>query len=482
MFISIYISKTLILILIYCVFKILFYSSASTFFKSSLPTLYFISITKLFSFILFLFKEKITKKIQSIENPNNNSINEMINEENLIEDNNININHNLNRREMYIYTFRKKLILIFLILCSSILEIIFYASFNKMNKSDSLGKKRALYYLKNNKLCFLLELSFIYYFFYKKYNNIHNIISLFLLFFSQFSSYILNYDNDKHYSLLLYSFFMNILYASQNFIEKEINGENENKMPPMIIMGFEGMVELFVVFIFNIGVDWYFGESPITGYLIDSKIVIKSIFMMLCILLSEYIRLDILNKCNPFYICFCEEIIYICYFIYYNPFKELKFLFFHFVIIFSYLVFIETIELNFCGLNHKTQRYLIERRNLNDILNGIANISNLSTGSGSNNTNGSGGRNNNNDDILIIDDILNFDINNNNEKILLFDGKIDKNENSSEKDKNLINLEDNINNINKININNINIGTIIDEENESNDKEKNNTINNNLIE
>ena len=108
MFISIYISKTLILILIYCVFKILFYSSASTFFKSFLPTLYFISITKLFSFILFLIKTKITKKIQSIENPNNNNLDEIINEEHIIEDNNINIQHNLNRREMHIYNFRKK--------------------------------------------------------------------------------------------------------------------------------------------------------------------------------------------------------------------------------------------------------------------------------------------------------------------------------------------------------------------------------------
>ena len=481
MLISIYMSKTLILILIYCVFKILFYSSASTFFKSFLPTLYFISITKLFSFILFLIKTKITKKIQSIENPNNNNLDEIINEEHIIEDNNINIQHNLNRREMHIYNIRKKLILIFLIICSSILEIIFYASFNKMNKNDSLGKKRALYYLKNNKLCFLLELTLIYYFFYKKYINIHNILSLFLLFFSQFFTYILNYENNKHYSLLLYSFFMNILYASQNFIEKEINGEKENKISPMIIMGFEGIVELFVVFIFNIWVDWYFGESPIKGYLIDSKIVIKSIFMMLCILLSEYIRLDILNKHNPFYICLCEEIIYISCFIYYYPIKEFKFLFFHFVIIFFYLVFIETIELNFCGLNHNTQRYLIERRNY-DFINGITNISNLSTGSSSHN-NENNNRNNNNDDLLINDDILNFNIINNNEKILLYEEKIEKSGNSSsEEDKYIINNEDSINNINDINISNINIGRIIDEDNERDDEEKNNVINNNLIE
>ena len=478
MFISIYITKALLSILIYCVFKILFYISTSKFFSSFLPTLYFISITKIFSFILFLFKTKLTKKIRSIENSNNNNRNEIINEEYLLEENNINENHNLNRREIYIYNFRKKLILIFLILCSSILEIIFYSSFNKMNKNDSLGKKRALYYLKNNKLCFLLELSFIYLFFYKKCNNIHNILSLFFLFLSQFFTYIFNSKNDKQYSLLLYSFFINIIYASQNLIEKEINGENENKISPMIIMGFEGIVELFIVFILNIGVDWYFGESNISDHSIDSKIIFKSIFMMLCILLSEFIRLDIINKFNPFYICFCEEIIYISYFIYYNPFRELKVIFFHLVIIFSYLVFIETIELNFCGLNHKTQRYLIERRNSYDIANDIQNLSNLSTGSSSNNNNGSNNRNNY-DDLLIIDDILNFDIINYNEKIFIFEGKIEKSSNSSEDEKNLINLDDNINNIN---INNVNIGKITDENDESNGHEKNKIINKNSIE
>ena len=96
---------------------------------------------------------KISKKIQSIENDENiNSIQENnINEEQLI---NQPEQININRSAMYIYQLRKKLISLFLILCASILEVIFYASFNKMYEKDSIGSKRAFFYLNNNKFFF----------------------------------------------------------------------------------------------------------------------------------------------------------------------------------------------------------------------------------------------------------------------------------------------------------------------------------------
>ena len=147
MIISFYPNKVLIYISIYCVFKVLFYISASNFFSSFLPSLYLISFSKIFSFILYKFQMKISKKIQSIENDENiNSIQENnINEEQLI---NQPEQININRSAMYIYQLRKKLISLFLILCASILEVIFYASFNKMYEKDSIGSKRAFFYLK----------------------------------------------------------------------------------------------------------------------------------------------------------------------------------------------------------------------------------------------------------------------------------------------------------------------------------------------
>ena len=152
MIISFYPNKVLIYISIYCVFKVLFYISASNFFSSFLHSLYLISFSKIFSFILYKFQMKITKKIQSIENDENiNSIQENINEEQLI---NQPEQINLNRSAMYIYQLRKKLISLFLILCASILEAIFYASFNKMYEKDSIGSKRAFFYLNNNKFFF----------------------------------------------------------------------------------------------------------------------------------------------------------------------------------------------------------------------------------------------------------------------------------------------------------------------------------------
>lgn len=469
MFISFYINKSLIYLLIYVIFKILFYISASNFFSSFLPTLYFISITKLFSFILYLFKTKISKKIESIENNGNVNRQENRNQEQLINPPN---NFNLNRRALNIYNLRRKLISIFLILCASILEVIFYASFNKMNENDEIGNRRAFYYLTNNKLCFLLELAFIYMVFCKKFNNVHNILSLFLIFFSQTIIYIINYEeNDKHYDLLLYGFFMNAIYASQNFIEQEINADNRKSLPTMVIMGNEGIIELFLVFMFNVGVDWYFDKNSIPDYIVDVSIIVKCIFLMLCILLSEYARIETLNQYDPFHICFYEEIIYVFFTIYHYPSNELYYLFLHIIIILSFFIFIETIELNFCGLNHSTKRYLREREfgNLNEILEGIANISSLSTGSGS----GGSNDNNRNNDLFINEDNNIFDINNSDE-INIITGKIESIENSKDDDKNKNSIEDN-----KININ---IGKILDEDEESYDEEQKNVFSNHLIE
>ena len=464
MIISIYPSKALIYISIYCVFKVLLYISASNFFSSFLPSLYLISFSKIFSFILFKFQMKITKKIQSIENDENiSNIHENIHEEQLI---NQPEQINLNRNAMYMYHLRKKLISLFLILCASILEVIFYASFNKMYEKDSIGNKRAFFYLTNNKFFFLLVLAFLYLVFYKKNNNIHNVLSLFLIFFSNYE------ENDKNYNLLLYGFFMNIIYASQNFIEKELNNEDDNKISPMFIMGKEGICELILVILFNIGVKCYYGQNPINSSLFGASITVKCIFMMLCIFLSEYMRIDTLNNYDPFYICFYEEIIYIFFSIYNYPSRELIYLFFHIIIMISFFVFIETIELNFCGLNHSTQRYLREREygNLNEILQGIANISSLSTGSHS----GSSDEYNNNNDLIINDDNINFnlDVNNSNE-INLIIGKIDKEDIGNLNDgDNKINIEDDEKNIN--------IGKILDEE-ENYDEEQKTVFSNHII-
>ena len=467
MFILIYINKKLIYLLIYCTFKILLYISGSNFYSSFLPILYLISISKLFAFILYKFQTVIMKKIQSIENNNNNNIyHEIINEEQLI---NPPQNLNMNGREMYIYNLRRKLIFIFFIICSSILEVIFYASFNKIYENDLIGNKRAYYYLVNNKLCFLLELTFIYLIFHKKYNNIHNILSLFLILISQIIIYILNYEeNDKNIMLLLYSFFMNIIYSSQNYIEKEFNKGNNNnqKVSPMVIMGSEGIFELILVIIFNIGVKWYFGKNPISYYLIDMSISIKCIFMMLCILLSEYIRIETLNKYNPFYICFYEEIIYIFFSMYNYPSTEINYLFFHIFIILSIFIFIEVIELNFCDLNHYTERYLRQREfgDINDILEGIENISSLSTGSHSKSENENNNRNND----LINEDIFNFNINNNNE-INIISGNLGNNEDINEDNKD----------ISEDNKNKINIGKLSDEDEESYDDGQKNVFSSN---
>ena len=344
-----------------------------------------------------------------------------------------------------------------------------------MFENDSVGNKRAFYYLTDNKLFFLLVLAFLYLVFYKTNNNVHNILSLFLIFFSQIIIYIINYENmENNYTLLLYGFFMNIIYSSQNFIEKELNGDEQNeKICPMFIMGKEGIFELILVIIFNIGVKWYYGKNPINSSLIDASITVKCIFMMLCILLSEYIRIDTLNNYDPFYVCFYEEIIYIFFSIYYYPSKELSYLLFHIIIIFSFFVFIETIELNFCGLNQNTKRYLREREfgNINEILEGIANISSLSTGSHSDS---SGDLFNRNNDLIINEDNINFEINTSNDLNLII-GKIEK-ENSgefNEEDKNKIQIEDDEKNIN--------IGKILDEDVESFDGDQKTVFSNHLI-
>ena len=397
------------------------------------------------------------KKIQSIENNNINQ-QEIINEDQLLIPIQI-INRNRNN-------LRRTLIFIFFILCSSILEVIFYSSFNKMYEKDLTGNKRAFYYLTNNKLCFLLELTFIYFIVHKKYNKIHNVLSLFLILFSQIIIYILNYEeNDKHYGLLLYGFFMNIIYSSQNYIEKEFNNNNNQTISPMVIIGSEGIFELLLVIMFNIGVKWYFGTNLISKNLFSASITFKCILMMLCIFLSEYVRLETLNKYNPFYICFYEELIYIFFSIYNYPYKELNYCFLHIIIIISIFIFCEIIELNFWGLNHYTQRYLREGEfgNMNEILEGIANISSLSTGSHT----GSSGEDNNNGNDLFNEGILNSDINNNNE-IDIICGVLVNNKDLSE--------------VKKHNINNINIGELLDKEEENYDVGQKSVFSNHLIE
>ena len=469
MIISIYINKTIIYLFIYCIFKVLLYSSISNFFSSFLPPLYLISISKLFSFILYVFQYKINQKIQSIEN--NNNINQVRNRN---EQQLINIPANLNIRDISIYQSRKKIINICLIICASMLEVLFYASFNKWYEKDLTGNKRVFYYLINNKLFFLFILVFIYLVFYKKYNNIHNKLSLFLIFFSQIILYIMNYkENVKHYKLLIYSFLMNIIYAFQNFIEKEISENNigRNISSPMVIMGTEGIFELIVVIILHIFVNSYFGKNQITDSIINISITVKYIFMMCCILLSEYVRIGTLKQYNPFYICFFEEIIYIFFSIFNYPDMELYYVFFHIILVISFFIFIETIELNFCGLNHSTQRYLREiNGDLNDILLRIANISSISTGSHSDSSK------NNDSGLVINEDVFNFDINNNETKIIF--GKMENSDDLKEDDKSK-NIKEDKDKDN--NINNINIGEILDEEKDSFDYEEKNVFSNHLL-
>ena len=412
MLVSIYSNKSLIYLLIYSIFKFIFYIALTNYFSSFLPSLYIISISKIFTFILY----KIKNKIQSIENDDDRSRRRAENQEQLIirllPDINDGLNDNRNHRQ---FIRRRKLISWTVIFCISILELIFYAMFNKIFEEDT--NKRSDYYLMNNKLFFLLLLTFLYLCIYKKYNNKHNIVALVILILSQIGIYIVNYLKIYQNSLFfIYSFLMNIMYCLQNFFEKKLIIINDNhEKHTMYIASEEGILELAIVIILTIAVKWYFGTVPTMPFLNDYTLTIKFIFMALCILLTEFIRLDTLFKYNPFYVCFFEEIIYISFWIYNSPEKEITYIIFHLLNLFALLIFIEVIELNFCGLNQKTERYLRERELelLNQLTDGTGNSSSLSTGSnsgGNNDVNNNSNDNQEQNHEIILNDEFNLDI------------------------------------------------------------------------
>ena len=451
MLISIYSNKSLIYLFIYCVFKFIFYIALTKYFSSFLYPLYLISISKIFTFLLY----KIKFKIQSIENNENISRRRLENQELLINNQQNNNNNNLivNNGRRRNSNRRKKILSWIVVFSVSILELIFYGLFNKVHDEDS--NKRGYFYLMNNKLFFLSNLSVLYIAIFKKYRNKHNILAIIALIISQIGIYFTNYINIFENSLfLIYSFFMNIIYSLQNFFEKKLIEINDNhEKHTMYIISEEGILELLIVVILTIAVKWYFGSVPTMPFLNDYTLTIKFIFLALCILLTEFIRMDALYKYNPFYICFFEEIIYIGFFIYNTPEKEITYIIFLLINIFAFLVFIEIIELNFCGLNQRTERFIREREldRLNNLIGGLESASSsLSTGSNS------GGNidiiNNNNQDqgheIILNDDLLNLDIfdNNYNNNILLDKDEIDNeilldDKKEDEVDKGEVNLE-----------------------------------------
>ena len=419
MLVSFYSNKILINLFIYAIFKFLFYIALTNYFSSYLPPLYLISISKIFTFILY----KIKYKIQSIEN-NDNLLRRIENQEHLLnnQQQNNNIIINANGVERHSNRRRKKLLSWIIVFCVSILELVFYALFNKIHDTDP--NKRRYYYLMNNKLFFLLILTFLYICIFKKYNNKHNILAITILALSQISIYFINYINIFHNSLfLIYSFFLNVIYSLQNFFEKKLIIINDNhEKHTMYITSEEGVLELVIVIVLTIAVKWYIGVVPTMPFLNDYTSTAKFIFMALCILLIEFTRLDTLYKYNPFYICFYEEIIYISFWIYNSPDKELTYIIFHLINIFAFLVFIEVVELNFCGLNQRTERFLREREleQLNQMIDGMGSGSSLSTGSNSGGNNDSNNSNQEQNHEIILNDDLNFNIfdNNNNPNII----------------------------------------------------------------
>jgi hypothetical protein len=453
MLISIYSNKSLIYLFIYCVFKFIFYIALTKYFSSFLYPLYLISISKIFTFLLY----KIKFKIQSIENNENISRRRLENQEVLINNQQNNNNNNLivNNGRRRNSNRRKKILSWIVVFSVSILELIFYGLFNKVHDEDS--NKRGYFYLMNNKLFFLSNLSVLYIAIFKKYRNKHNILAIIALIISQIGIYFTNYINIFENSLfLIYSFFMNIIYSLQNFFEKKLIEINDNhEKHTMYIISEEGILELLIVVILTIAVKWYFGSVPTMPFLNDYTLTIKFIFLALCILLTEFIRMDALYKYNPFYICFFEEIIYIGFFIYNTPEKEITYIIFHLINIFAFLVFIEIIELNFCGLNQRTERFIREREldRLNNLIGGLESASSsLSTGSNSGGNIDIINNNNNNQDqgheIILNDDLLNLDIfdNNYNNNILLDKDEIDNeilldDKKEDEVDKGEVNLE-----------------------------------------
>ena len=112
MLLSIYFNKSLLYLLFYCVFKFIFYIALTNYFSSFLYPLYLISISKIFSFILY----KIKNKIQSIQSNDNLSLS-LENQEQLLynqEPNNISNNNsdgsNGSPRNSNRYRRKKKII------------------------------------------------------------------------------------------------------------------------------------------------------------------------------------------------------------------------------------------------------------------------------------------------------------------------------------------------------------------------------------
>ena len=418
MLISLYSNKSLIYLFIYVVFKFIFYMALTNLFSSFLPSLYLISISKIFTFLLY----KLKYKIQSMEE-NDNILRRIGNQEQLInnQSRNNNPSNNANLDEAH-FNRRKKVISWIMIFCISVLELIFYALFNKILEDDT--NQRGYYYLMNNKLFFLLILTILYICIFKNYRNKHNILAIAILITSQISIYFINYIHIFHNSLfLIYSLSLNVIYSIQNFFEKTLILIKDNhEKHTMYITSEEGIIELIIVIILTIAVKWYFGVVPTMPFLHDYTLTAKLIFMGICILLTEFIRLDTLYKYNPFYICFYEEIIYISFWIYNSPDKELTYIIFHLINIFAFFVFIEVIELNFCGLNQRTERFLREREleQLNQMIDGMGSGSSLSTGSNSGGNNDSNNENEEQNHEIILNDDLNFDIfdNNNNHNII----------------------------------------------------------------
>ena len=455
MLISFYSNESLIYLFIYGIFKFLFYIALTNYFSSFLPPLYLISISKIFTFIIY----KIKYKIQDIEN-NDNILRRMENQEHLL--NNQRQNNNLvifgNGVERFSNSRRRKMLSWTLVFCISIFELIFYALFNKVHDTDL--NKRGFYYLMNNKLFFLITLSIFYICIFKKFRNKHNLLAVSILIISQISIYFINYIHIYNNSLfLIYSLFLNVIYSIQNFFEKTLILIKDNhEKHTMYITSEEGILELIIVIILTIIIKWYFGVVPTMPFLHDYTLTAKLIFMAVCILLTEFIRLDTLYKYNPFYICFYEEIIYISFSIYNSPDRELTYIIFHLTNIFAFLVFIEVIELNFCGLNQRTERFLREREldQLNQLIDGMGSGSSLSTGSNSGGNNDSNNENEEQNHEIILNDDLNLDIfdSNNNHNIININ---DDNHNE---------ILDDYKNENKITneiYNDVNIGKILDD-------------------
>ena len=447
MLISLYSNKSLIYLFIYVVFKFIFYMALTNLFSSFLPSLYLISISKIFTFLLY----KLKYKIQSMEE-NDNILRRIGNQEQLInnQSRNNNPSNNANLDEAH-FNRRKKVISWIMIFCISVRELIFYALFNKILEDDT--NLRGYYYLMNNKLFFLLLLSFLYLGFLNKYNNKHNILAIILLIIFQLTIYVINYIYFfQNYLFIIYSFFLNIIYSIQNFFEKKLIIINDNhEKHTMYIASEEGIIELIIVIILTIGIYWYLGSVPTFPFLQDYTLTVKIIFLSSCIIFTEFVRLDTLKDYNPFYICFFEEIIYICFWIYNSFDRELTYIIFHLINIFAFFVFIEVIELNFCGLNQKTERFLREREFelLNLMIEGVGSGSSLSTGS---NSRGNSDHNNDNQDQnheIILNEQINIDIFDNNENNHLIENYCEVFDDNQK--------DDNI----KENFDNINIGPIL---------------------